>query len=226
MELLSKNDWITIIDYSHLTGNKLDDIMNMNIKNNFWKTIKDNYDWVVVCDFDECLYCENWDAVLDECDQTGAFCLCPEYNNMVCEKFPEYIEDSLFHYNNKYKYTNDEDTLHKPYKMLLFNVKNVFDINLTPGGHDANPISLQYDEAANQLSVINLNIYHTKYIQCYHLVMLGLDFVMTKKNHNKAERMTQKQLDHHFAVHYMYDDEKVIETFNNAFNKRTLIEQI
>ena len=64
-EILSKYDWITVIDYSHLTGNKLDDIMNANIKNNFWKTIKDNYDWIVVCDFDECLYCDDWDNVIN-----------------------------------------------------------------------------------------------------------------------------------------------------------------
>ena len=32
-DLLSKYDWISVIDYSHLTGNKLDDELNMDIKN-------------------------------------------------------------------------------------------------------------------------------------------------------------------------------------------------
>ena len=101
-EILSKYDWITVIDYSHLTGNKLDDIMNANIKNNFWKTIKDNYDWIVVCDFDECLYCDDWDNVINALNLYKIKCVVPQYYNMITEKFPEYVKDKLFHESNKY----------------------------------------------------------------------------------------------------------------------------
>ena len=215
LELLSKNDWITIIDYSHLTGNKLDDIMNMNIKNNFWKTIKNNYDWIVVCDFDECLYCDAWDNVIDALNIYKINCVVPIYYNMITEKFPEYVNDKLFHELNKY-YVNvsNEDQQTRFNKMLIFNCKNVYELNLAPGSHSCIPIEL------NSNSIKNVNQVKINEIKCYHLVDIGLDYIITKRNHNKNERMTEKQIKNHFAVHYMLENDEIIKEFNEKWNNR------
>ena len=214
-EILSKYDWITVIDYSHLTGNKLDDIMNMNIKNNFWKTIKDNYDWIVVCDFDECLYCDMWDNIINVLNMYKINCVIPTYYNMITEKFPEYVDDKLFHESNKYYVNvNDKDQRRWFNKMLIFNCKNVYELNLAPGSHSCDPIILSNN------SIRGTNPIKINEIKCYHLDNVGLDYIIAKRNHNKNERMTEKQIKHRFAVHYMLENDEITKEFNEKWNNR------
>lgn len=214
-EILNKYDWISVIDYSHLTGNKLDDIMNMNIKNNFWKVIKDNYDFIVVCDFDECLYCERWDNVLNVLDSYGIFCVIPTYYNMITYKFPDYVENKLFHEINKYYVNVNNKDQHRLFnKMLIFNCKNVYELNLSPGSHQCKPICI----SSNSITQI-LPIKLTE-IKCYHLADVGLDYIIEKRNHNKNERITDKQIKHHFAVHYMLENDEITKEFNEKWNNK------
>ena len=226
-ELLSEYDWITVIDYSHLTGNKLDDIMNMNIKNNFWKTIKHNYDWIVVCDFDECLYCEDWEAVLDYYGKLRVECISPKYHNMICENFPEYNKDSLFHFDNTFE-TNisQKDYEYRYTKLLLFNPKNILELNLAPGSHSAHPISIFSSYMQEGSPMITSSIFgKTSGIHCYHLCDIGLDYIIQKRKHNKEERMSDKQMKYRFAQHYMLEEEQIRDGFYEQWNNRKSIEE-
>ena len=226
IEMLSSYHWITVIDYSHLTGNKLDDIMNMNIKNNFWKTIKHNYDWIVVCDFDECLYCEDWDMTLDYFNKVKIECISPKYYNMICEKFPEYIEGSLFHYDNIYaSNVSQEDYDYRYTKLLLFNPKHMMELNLEPGSHSAHPISIFSSYMQEGSPMITTSVFvRTTGIYCYHLCDIGLDYIIQKRIHNKNERMTEKQLKYNFALHYMVDEEQIRNGFYEQWKNKIEID--
>jgi hypothetical protein len=57
-EFLQQYDWITVIEYD--SNNKLNDYVLLDIKNTKWKQSIGESDWVVVCDMDECLYCDNF----------------------------------------------------------------------------------------------------------------------------------------------------------------------
>ena len=95
-ETLLKNDWITIMDYSHLTGNKLDDLMNIDIKNNFWKMLKNKYDYAILCDFDECLWCGDWERFFDFIRDNRIFAVIPgHYCDMITDKFPKHKKDKF-----------------------------------------------------------------------------------------------------------------------------------
>lgn len=226
VKILSSYHWITVIDYSHITENKLDDIANIDIKNHFWKTIKRNYDWIVVCDFDECLYCERWDAVLNYYESINVECVSPKYYNMICEKFPDYIENSLFHYDNIYaSNVSQNDYDYRYNKLMLFNPKNIIELNITPGGHDASPISIYNSNNVNFISqIVSSNLIKTLDIQCYHLCDIGIDYVLEKRRHNKEQRMSEKQLKYKFAVHYMLDDTSIINIFNEQWKNRIEID--
>ena len=57
-------------------------------------------------------------------------------------------------------------------------------------------------------------------IKCYHLDNVGLDYIIAKRNHNKNERMTEKQIKHRFAVHYMLENDEITKEFNEKWNNR------
>lgn len=215
-KLLSQYDWISIIDYSHLTGNKLDDELNMDIKNNFWKTIKNKFDWVVVCDFDECLYSNNWDQPLSIFEKYDMPYIIPAYYNMINMSFPEYKNDRLYHEDNKYYIIISEEEEQKIYsKLLLFNCKTAYELNLAPGSHSAGPLIIRNNliQAKQQLK--------TSYIQCYHLRDIGgPDYFIAKKNHNVNERQTEYQVKHRYGIHYHVNDEEVRNNYNNWWENK------
>lgn len=62
IEYLKNYQWIEI---RHFETTGLDDTANMNIKNNCWKESKNIADFVVVSDFDECLYSPILEQELD-----------------------------------------------------------------------------------------------------------------------------------------------------------------
>ena len=59
VDLIKKQfgDKVQIISFS--TKDKFDDATNMKFKNHIWKQSRGLADFVIVCDFDECLYNEN-----------------------------------------------------------------------------------------------------------------------------------------------------------------------
>ena len=98
--------------------------------------------------------------------------------------------------------------------MLIFNCKNVYELNLAPGSHSCNPITISNN------SIQGINPIKINKIKCYHLDNLGLDYITAKRNHNKTERMTEKQIQHHFAVHYMLENDEITKEFNEKWNNR------
>lgn len=214
-EILSQYDWITVIDYSHLTGNKLNDTINMNIKNHFYKTIKNEYDFVVIVDFDECLYCEDWEKHLTILFNAGICGIIPNYHNVITYDFPEYIEGKLFHEVNEYERSvSPQEQAHFFQKTMLFNCKWTHEINFCQGSHRCNIITLK-GNSINKENSIPVNSIH-----CIHLLNIGLNHIVEKYDHNKRERMSEENLKRKFGVQYLKERQTVIDEYEKEWKHR------
>jgi len=221
-EMLSKYDWISVIDYSHLS-NKFDDILNINIKNQFWKTIKDYYDFIVVCDFDECIYCDNWNAVLSALKYRNIDCVIPgQYYDMITDEFPEYLENELFHQKYKYVCSKGNDEVNQfAKKLLLFNCKEVLELNLEVGGHNSHPV--KQTMLYNTNTTISLEKYIVNEICVYHLCKLGYEYVRNKRITYKS-RMSEQNIKNRYGTHYLMTEEQVKEEFDRDWNNKLVLE--
>lgn len=218
-ETLEKLDWVTVIDYSHLTGNKFDDKTNIYIKNEFWKTIRDFYDFVVICDFDECIYCEHWDEILNTLRYYQIRSVIPgNYYDMITEEFPEYNPQLLFHeFNKTYIEKTPEEIERFGRKPLIFDCHFLEEINIEMGGHNANPIEIRGFYGRPKLFASEkVQLYD---FSLYHLCCLGYDYV---KNRRLAggERMSQENKDNHLGMHYLKNEEEIKKEFEENLSKR------
>jgi glycosyltransferase involved in cell wall biosynthesis len=71
-------------------GNELDDLTLLDIRNNYYKQFRDQFDWQIVCDVDEFLYHPNILGVLKEFKDRGV--TWPQVNGyqMISKVFPTY----------------------------------------------------------------------------------------------------------------------------------------
>ena len=89
-EFLDKLDFVTVIDMSFLTENKLNDRVLIWAKNNLFKML--HSDFSIICDMDECLYFSDLQHTLDLLRVSEYKGIRPFYCNMICEHVPEYKE--------------------------------------------------------------------------------------------------------------------------------------
>ena len=158
-----KYDWIHVTDISQYTGGKLNDILNVTIKNSVWKQFKANYDYVICCDFDECPYCEDWDSVLTKLDELNASLIYPKHCNMVDDEFKKYEEGKLYHELNPYCEDLNKKgivELRRTNRCYIINPKTVEDINYLPGQEFCYPIA----ENMKPYYVDNIYMFHLHYI--------------------------------------------------------------
>lgn len=97
LENFNKYDFITVYDMSSLTGGQLNDIINARLKNEFWQQFRNEYDYIINCDFDECPYCDDWDSVLDALDNINACLIHPKFCNMVDDEIKEYDKKNNYY---------------------------------------------------------------------------------------------------------------------------------
>ena len=221
-EILSSHDWISVMDYSHITGNKFDDFTNVVIKNEFWKTIKNFYDFIVVCDFDECLYCEQWEALCNTCIQYNVNCIIPgEYYDMITDKVPEHYDDKLFHEYNKFYIKKEDNEINRfARKMLMFRCKDMIEINIGMGGHTSNPVAIKEFYGHNILTSVEKNILNG--VNVYHLCCLGLDYLKNRRL-TGGERMSQMNKDNFLGIHYLKKEKEIEEEYYNNWNNKLTI---
>ena len=106
-------------------GNKyFDDSENMNIKNNCWKGSK--ADWVIVADFDEILQAPDSGIHLN----TLATIFKTVGWQIMSNEMPK---EYLLEITNGYRFDNYS-------KNIIFNPKEIKEINYNPGAHLCNPV--------------------------------------------------------------------------------------
>lgn len=105
-----------------------DDLENMTLKNNCWKG--SDADWVIVADFDECLWGidirEKLQLRVEECYQT---IIKTRGWQIMSEAMP--VKD-ITEITNGYEFSNYA-------KNIIFNPQALTEINYGPGAHECNP---------------------------------------------------------------------------------------
>lgn len=192
LENFAKYDWIHVNDISQYTGGKLNDILNVNIKNSIWKQFKGNYDYVICCDFDECPYCEDWDSVLTKLDELNASLIYPKHCNMVDDEFKNYEEGKLYHELNPYCENLNKKgivELRRTNRCYIINPKTVEDINYLPGQEFCYPIAE------------NMTPYYVDNIYMFHLHYIGKQYG-TKINETNMIEMDENNKNKGYGYHY------------------------
>lgn len=143
-------------------GGILSEISLMGIRNNCWK--KDASDLSIVCDVDEFLWAPNLISLLERCKQYDAFQ--PVGFDMISTEFPLDYQHDLTDLVKSGRYAPSHS------KMVIFNPRNIADMNFGPGSHYANPVGRSPSQ--------NLKIYTASDspddLKLLHYKNLGFDY--------------------------------------------------
>lgn len=179
VELLSKYDFIEIRYY---TTDSFDDNVILKLKNTIWKEYKNDYDWCIVCDFDEVLYSRrNFKEVLYEKSQQGKTYLSKIGLNILSREFPP-INGKLIHENVKHGFIWDcDDDIFGTWgnKVILFDIKNT-DIEYTEiGAHNC-----RISEETNKPFDDDISFFHLKLIDFNYVLNISKLYHERIKKHN------------------------------------------
>lgn len=191
IEYLSQFPFITIRHYD--SDNKINDAIYLDIKNNVWKESRGNADFVVVGDFDEFIYSNDLHSELEKMKSEG-YTLCkPVWYNMVCDTFPEYNPDVLFH---KIVTRGHSDSG----KTLIFDPNKIREIDYLPGAHMCKPKG-------------EVKHYKTNSIFTFHANPLNLDWY-TIKMHKRGARMSELNRQKWWGSEYLLDNKGILKRYN------------
>lgn len=136
VEYLKQYDWITV---EHFNSDGFNDAVNRNIKNNVWKTSRErNVDFVIVCDFDECLYYPDikyYFKCLKEKDDTV---IQPIWCEAFTTTFPK-VTGELLHKHQDVVFAINNDNPNNDSKSIVFNPNKIKEINYSVGAHTCCP---------------------------------------------------------------------------------------
>jgi len=180
------------------SNNQIRDDIYLNIKNNCWKDSK--ADFVIVCDTDEFLYCDL--KTLQYCKDNKFTLISPFGYNMISHSLPktsnqiyEEIQYGVFDKNFS--------------KCIIFDPKEIEDINYEPGCHTIKPRG-------------NIKTYNMNDVKLLHYKFLSLDYVINK-NKIYNSRLSDINKQHNWGLHYQYTIEKITEEYNEIYKNKIKI---
>ena len=112
---------------------KLDDRYLNDMRNDGWKSYRDKYDWIIVCDIDEFIYHPNLKDKLLEYDKEGITIPLTDGYDMISKEFPTFKKGKYIH-NIVNRGVPDNVFLNK--KSIF---KSSIDINYHIGSHGCDP---------------------------------------------------------------------------------------
>lgn len=172
----------------------------MRIKNDCWKEQKgQNVDFVIVSDLDEIIWAKDLNERLQFAKDNKIAVPRPRGYDFVSQTFPEYRENELLH--NQIKTCTKWEFWDKP---ICFQPDLVEEINYTPGGHCAVPVS----EGTYQY-IDDLFLFHFKYLSSEYLV---------SKRFATAVRMSEINKEKGWGVEYLYDRLGIESQFNGRWD--------
>ena len=172
------------------TGGMLSEISLMGIRNNCWK--KDASDLSIVCDIDEFLWAPNLISLLERYKQYDAFK--PVGFDMVSTEFPLDYQHDLTDLVKSGRYAPSHS------KMVIFNPRNIADMNFGPGSHDATPVGKRPSQ--------NLKIYTASDspddLKLLHYKNLGFEYRFNRHSELSTRLGGGEYETYKFGVHYAY----------------------
>jgi hypothetical protein len=205
LKFLKKHNWITI---RHFDSDGFNDEVHMSIKNNCWKN-NTEADWIVVCDFDECLFCDNLEEKLNKFVSMGIDIVVPTWNTVFNWDFPEVKNNKLVHETAD---TIQERTDINSRKAILFYKKTVQEMGYGVGCHTMTPVhkgGLYYCTPND-----NINLYHLKH--------LGVDYTY-KRCVTLKKRLSEINKNNGWGTHYDVTKDDVRNEFVDVMNKTAVL---
>ena len=185
---IAQNNGCEVINYN--SNNSLNDRLHMDIKNNCWKSAKT--DWVLVCDLDELLDI-NQEQLLYE-QSIGSTKIKSEGWTMINHN-DSFDISSINHAVREFQYDKD----------LLFNKRNISEINYGAGAHQANSTGyIKYSQP--------YKLYHYKYINLKNEII---------KSKNTASRLSEENIKNGWGSYCTRSEEEIVNYYNN-FKSRSI----
>lgn len=201
-EIASGYSKVQIIEFN--TNNTFDDITHTKIKNECWKHSRGKADYVIVCDIDELLYCENIHGYFKCAIKSGYTFFTTKGYNMYSDAFPNYDSKKLITeivnkgiFNQKYS------------KSIVFNPNYIFEVNFSPGSHICYPWGIVTSPQSITFMLL-------------HFKNLGLEYVLNKQLAYSC-RFSEENINNNFGVEYMNDNEFVVSEFQKSFPLATKV---
>ncbi len=132
-----------------------------NLRNNYWKKYKNDFDWFIVCDMDEFLYHPNIHEKLSEYKKSGISIPLTKGFDMISMDFPK-LENGNYITNIIKTGFLDE---HYFSKRIIFDPTKIEEINYGPGSHHCNPTG---DVKYNNIS--EFHVLHYKWLSYDYLI--------------------------------------------------------
>lgn len=178
------------------TEGKLNDIIQLNIKNNCWKQSRGKADYVIVCDIDEFFYHPEIKTCLTQIRQHGWTITRPHGFEMYSEHYPQY--------DSKRRITEMVRmgvASHWYNKSILFDPHKIVEVNYDPGCHSCHPLGC-------------VCFSDDKEIKLLHYKNLEVDTVI-KRYRECAERLSEVNIKNEFGFHYLWKEEQIKNKFYN-----------
>lgn len=187
------------IEIRHFDSDGLNDEINIQIKNSVWKESRNKSDFVVVCDFDECIYSPNLIEELKYMKKNGMTLCKPREYVMLSDEFP--VFDS-----NKFSYQIMKTGYSGRSKYLIFDPNKILEINYLPGAHICNPIG-------------EIKAYDGNRIFNFHHAEMCMDYIIDKY-HSRQNRFSYTNKKNGYGMFYFVSDDEIISDINNKLKNR------
>ena len=210
LEEFKKYSWIYITDITNVTNGKLNTLINSRIKNEIWHNFKIKYDFIILCDFDECPYCEDWVATLRHLYNDNANIIYPKYCDMISEKFIPYDSNKLYHKVNSDSHNVgliDIIEIRKTNKLAIIKSNDVDYINYLPCEELCFPVAK------------NMKPYYVNNIYIFHLHYIDREYAK-KRNETNIKEIDEQCLNNGYVKKYfnVSTDEIMDNMLSNKVN--------
>jgi glycosyltransferase involved in cell wall biosynthesis len=204
IEYLSQYPWIEI---RHFESQGLDDTVNMNIKNTCWKEIKGIADFVVVSDFDECLYSPILEEELDYMKENNMTICGPEQYALCGDNYPQYKEGKFVHEIIRNGYIQKSNhSFNVSGKIMLFDPNAIVEMNYGPGCHTCKPEGI-------------VKLYDRKRIFCIH-TNKGFGYEYKNKRYKEmSNRLSDNNKRHGYGTFYFNSEQRIKDEYLREKNK-------
>jgi glycosyltransferase involved in cell wall biosynthesis len=192
IDLVRENFPETIIE-TFDSNNEIRDDLYLNIKNSCWK--ESTMDYVIVCDTDEFLFADNMVEQLARAKANKVVMPVVSGYDMGASQFPRNYQAPIYQQVTHGVRSRNYD------KQIIFNPREVAEINFTAGAHTCNPEFRGTNLVDN---IVEFKLLHFKY--------LGKEYLY-KKHEAYAKRLSALNISLNFGSHYLGGREHVDECF-------------
>ncbi len=177
------------------TGCQYREDLLLNVKNNCWKQSKADY--VIVCDTDEFLFADDMAGQIDRMLDKKVILPVVSGYNMGSADFPGDYTRPI------YKQVAYGIRDRKFDKQIIFNPRELAEINYGPGSHSCDPV-FKREKLLDQ--IVDFKLLHFKYLSKQYLY---------EKHGSYATRMSDYSMNNGYGAEYMEGREYIDECFKH-----------